>query len=194
MSDIRPQPPVDLGIYSRTSGRDGLDPADKVALIVSAVWLVLCILFLSVVGLGDAAGLGGLRFLIVMLAVLLPIALIWIATIALKGARIMRDESERLQASMDAMRQIYITQAQMAATTMGPNVERKIDEIVKGQRRAETALASFASSRVTTQPALWPRNNKAQLPSAEQNNPLWLSRRHPRHLERLPARLISFRH
>jgi hypothetical protein len=153
MSDNRPQPPVDLGIYSRTSGRDGLDPADKVALIVSAVWLVLCILFLSVVGLGDAAGLGGLRFLIVMLAVLLPIALIWIATIALKGARIMRDESERLQASMDAMRQIYITQAQMAATTMGPNVERKIDEIVKGQRRAETALASFASSRVTTQPA-----------------------------------------
>ena len=62
---------------------------------------------------------------------------------------IIREESERLQASMDAMRQIYIANAQMAATAMGPNVERKIDEIVKGQRRAEDAIASFVTSRTS---------------------------------------------
>ncbi|MGI9394601.1 MAG: hypothetical protein ACR2OY_08135 [Boseongicola sp.] len=145
--NTQPTPPVDLGIYSRQGLDTGLDPADKVALIVSVIWAGLCLVFLAFVGLGDAAVLGPLRFLIIVLAILLPIALIWIGAIAVKGARIMREESDRLQASIDAMRQIYITQAQMSATAMGPNVERKIDEIVKGQKRAETALAHFATTR-----------------------------------------------
>ena len=148
--NTQPMPPVDLGIYSRQGLDTGLDPADKVALVVSVIWAGLCLMFLAVVGLGDADVLGPLRFLIVILAIMLPIALIWIGAIAVKGARVMREESDRLQASLDAMRQIYITQAQMSATTMGPNVERKIDEIVKGQKRAEFALAHFATSRPNT--------------------------------------------
>ncbi|QMU59486.1 MAG: hypothetical protein GKR98_15645 [Boseongicola sp.] len=147
--DQQPKPPVDLGIYSRQAAEVGLDPADRIALIVSAVWVLICVLFLLVVGLGDASILGPMRYLIVALTVLVPVALIWIAALAVKSARIIREESERLQISMDAMRQIYVTQAQMAATTMGPNVERKIDEIVKGQKRAETALEHFATSRTT---------------------------------------------
>lgn len=153
MSDKRPEPPVDLGIYSRVNLRDGVDPADKIAIAVSGLWVVFCLLFLAFAGLGGGDSLGPLRFLILILAVILPVALIWIAAIALKSARIVQEESERLQASMDAMRQIYIAQAQMAATTMGPNVERKIDEIVKGQKRAEDALASFASSRSQPEPS-----------------------------------------
>lgn len=147
MPDTRPEPPVDLGIYSRMNTHDGIDPTDKIAIAVTGIWMVFCILFLALVGIGDGETLGPLRFLIVILSVVLPLALVWIAAIALKSARIVREESERLQASMDAMRQIYIAQAQMAATTMGPNVERKIDEIVKGQKRAEHVLASFTSSR-----------------------------------------------
>ncbi len=153
MSDSGPKPPVDLGIYSRVDLQDRFDPADKIALALSLVWLVFCLLFVAFVGLGDGSGLGPLRFLVLILALLLPVALIWIASIAVKSARIIRDESERLQASMDAMRQIYVTQAQMAATTMGPNVERKIDEIVKGQKRAESALASFVTTRQPSETA-----------------------------------------
>lgn len=152
MSETRPEPPVDLGIYSRMNLRDGFDPADKIAAVLSGAWLVFCILFLALFGIGSGQELGPLRFLIVLLALILPIALVWIAAIALKSARIVRDESERLQASMDAMRQIYVAQAQMSATTMGPNVERKIDEIVKGQKRAEDALASFATTRNVSEP------------------------------------------
>lgn len=162
----QPTPPVDLGIYSRQGLDAGLDPADKVALIVSVIWAGLCLIFLAVVGLGDSQVLGPLRFLIVVLAVLLPIALIWIGAIAVKGARVMREESERLKASLDAMRQIYITQAQMSASAMGPNVERKMDEIVKGQKRAESALAHFATSRpVAPTPA--PERLVAPTPQSE---------------------------
>ncbi len=149
-NNSQPTPPVDLGIYSRQGLDAGLDPADKIALVVSVIWAGLCLIFLAVVGLGDSTVLGPLRFLIVALAILLPISLIWIGAIAVKGARVMREESERLQTSLDAMRQIYITQAQMSATTMGPNVERKMDEIVKGQKRAESALEHFTSLRAMT--------------------------------------------
>ncbi len=146
MSDNPPEPPIDLGIYSRTNASEGLDAADKVAIVVSLIWIALCTLFVGVVGLGDSAILGPLRFLIFFLVIGLPVALIWIATIALKSATVIKDESTRLQASMDAMRQIYISQAQMAATTMGPNVERKIDEIVQAQKRAEDKLANMSTA------------------------------------------------
>lgn len=145
MSEHPNPPPVDLGIYGRSSQKSGLDATDRLALVASAAWALAAIVFLSVAGLGRGDTLGPLRFLIVILALFLPIALIWIAAIAIKSARIIREESERLQASMDAMRQIYVSQAQIAATTMGPNVERKIDEIVKAQRRAEETLAQFAT-------------------------------------------------
>ena len=145
MSDPQSSPPVDLGIYSKSSSQPGLDTTDRLALVASAAWALAAIVFLWIAGLGDDDSLGPLRFLVVVLALFLPIALIWIAAIALKSARIIREESERLQAAMDAMRQIYISQAQIAATTMGPNVERKIDEIVKAQKRAEETLTQFTA-------------------------------------------------
>lgn len=122
-----------------------MDATGRLALVASVAWILAALVFLSVAGIGEQDGLGPLKFLIVVLALLLPIALIWIAAIALKSARVIREESERLQASMDAMRQIYVSQAQIAATTMGPNVERKIDEIVKAQKRAEETLTQFAA-------------------------------------------------
>ena len=147
MSDTRPKPPVDLGIYSRVNARAGLDAAERIALALSAVWFVGCAVFLLSVGLGDGAELGPLRFLVAVLAVVMPVALIWIAALAVKSARVMRDESERLQASMDAMRQLYVGQAQMAATAMTPGVERKIDALTEAQKRTEIALTEFASIR-----------------------------------------------
>ena len=147
MSDKDPSPPVDLGIYNRANRDSGLDPAEKVAIAVSGIWLVGSALFLAVLGLGEGDGLGALRVLVVILTIVLPVALIWIAALAVKSARVMREESERLQASMDAMRQIYVTQAQMSATAVGPGMERKIEEIVQGQKRAEAALAEFTTKR-----------------------------------------------
>ena len=152
MSENRPEPPVDLGIYSRVNSTQGLETADKVAIVISLVWVVLCTLFISVVGLGDSTVLGPLRFLIVFLVITLPIALIWIAAIAIKSAAVIRDESTRLQASMDAMRQIYVSQSQMTATAMGPSVERKIDKLAEAQRRAEEAIKTFISSPRTPEP------------------------------------------
>ena len=147
MSEQQPKPPVDLGIYNRSNASSGFDPADKIAIAVSAIWLFGCFVFIAFVGLGDGDGLGPLRFLVVVLALVLPVAMIWLATIALKSARVLREESERLQASLDAMRQLYVNQAQMAGQATGHGVERKIEEIAQGQKRTESALTEFVTSR-----------------------------------------------
>lgn len=167
MSENPTSPPVDLGIYGRPSQKTGMDQTDRAALVASAAWALAALVFLSVSGIGEDGALGPLKFLIVILAFLLPIALIWIAAIALKSARVIREESERLQASMDAMRQIYVSQAQIAATTMGPNVERKIDEIVKAQKRAEETLTQFTAPRPVA-PATGPSAGEALAPAEAQ--------------------------
>ncbi len=95
VSDTPNSPPVDLGIYGRSDRKPGLDATDRLALVASAAWALAALVFLLVAGLGDGDSLGPLRFLIVILAIGLPIALIWIAAIALKSARIIREESER---------------------------------------------------------------------------------------------------
>jgi hypothetical protein len=144
MSESRPEPTVDLGIYGRANAPEGMDTITKLALVASLAWLVLAVFFLAFVGFGDANSLGTLRFLVMVLVIVVPIALLWVGTIAFKGAHMMRTESERLQASLDAMRQVYVSQAQMAATALGPNVERKIDELVKRQRQTESTLSALS--------------------------------------------------
>ena len=61
MSDNSPEPPVDLGIYGRGDTHDGLDAADKIAIALTGAWVLFCILFLALVGLGDGQTLGTLR-------------------------------------------------------------------------------------------------------------------------------------
>ncbi|MCV6591885.1 MAG: hypothetical protein OIF48_02965 [Silicimonas sp.] len=152
MSDKSPEPRVDLGVYARVEHRTGLDPAYKIGIAVSVIWVVMVLLFAAVLGLGDSSVLGPLRFLIFFLVLTLPVALIWLAALAARSAAVIRDESTRLQASMDAMRQIYVSQAQSAATTMTPGVERKIDALTEAQKRAEEAIKTFISSPSTPEP------------------------------------------
>lgn len=142
MSDNGPTQPVDLGIYSR-SATGGLTAATKVAIGISVAWLGLAVLFFTFVGIGT----GPTGALVAVLAVVVPVALVWNAAIALGSAQAVRDETEQIQAALDAMRQVYLSQAQAASTAMAPTVERKIDEIAKGQKRAESALANFVSKR-----------------------------------------------
>jgi len=176
VSETQHTPPVDLGIYGRAPKRTGLHALDRLALVASAAWILAALVFLWVAGLGDGTTLGPLRFLIVVLALFLPVALIFIAAVSVKSARIVQEESERLQASMDAMRQIYISQAQIAATTMGPNVERKIDEIVKAQKRAEETLFSFVAQPRPAQPAEPAQNaRQVSLPRPDPQKMLELS-------------------
>lgn len=146
--EARPKqaPPTSVGIYDRPQ-RGTLSGVEVAALVLSGLWLVLAAVFFLFLAPPMPGG-GALGFLLTMLVVFLPVAMIWVAAMAARSARVMREESQRLQAAIDAIRQAYVAQSQrVPATADEPSVARKLDEIAAAQRKTETTLATFSSSR-----------------------------------------------
>ncbi len=142
---VRPSTP--MGVYDRPS-EPKITAIEIVALALSAVWFIGVIVFFALVDLGPAPeGTGGIRFVMTMLAVFMPVAMIWVAALAARASRVMREESQRLQAAIDAIRQAYVAQQQGRSLASEPSVTRKLDEIAAAARKTETALATFTSSR-----------------------------------------------
>ncbi|WP_298910449.1 hypothetical protein [uncultured Aliiroseovarius sp.] len=127
-----------------------LSVAEVIGLALSFVWLAGCAMFFMVMGTGPSeGGFDPLRFVMVVVAIAMPVAMIWVAVAAMRSARIMRQESTRLKAAIDGMRTAYLQQQQSMG---GPGaqvskVEQKLEEIAKVSRRTETALATFVSIR-----------------------------------------------
>ena len=148
MPDQRSEPGTekiaDFGIYSRLDDRPRLAAAEIVALVVSAIWLVMIGGFLAFADTsGDGAGMPGK--IMVLVAIVVPVALIWVAALTARTARTMRSETRRLQAALEAMRHAYITQAQ--AGVVRNSVESKLDEIAASAKLAESAIVTFTSRR-----------------------------------------------
>ena len=147
MSDREPEiitdKPLELGVYARPDR--GLAAADIIALVLSALWLVAVLIYFFVLSPTEETTRGG--FVVAMLAIVLPIALIWIGATVVKTARVMREEASRLQSAIDAMRQAYVSQAQTSGMGIKPAVERKLDEIASATKQTQNAMATFATSR-----------------------------------------------
>jgi hypothetical protein len=132
-----------------------LSGVEWAALVMAGLWLLVSVVFFLLLAPSGALGGpegepgGALNFLLTVLVIFLPVAMIWVAATAARTARVMRDESARLQAAVDAIRQSYLAQSQAAnkSASEPATVARKLDEIAAAQRKTETALATFSSAR-----------------------------------------------
>src|SRR6056297_1367638 len=126
---------------------EGITSIELIALALSILWLVgTAVFFLLLAPRMDANG-GALQFVIVLIAVFMPVAMIWVGATAARTSRVMREESTRLQAAIDAIRDAYLNQNQFLGQTVDKTVSQKLDEIVAAQRKTETTLATFSSVR-----------------------------------------------
>ncbi len=159
MSGPKPDPdiarPTSLGIYDRPS-QPGISGIEVVAALISIVWLAGSLIFFLAIPGADSADVDSLRFLMTMLAIFMPVAMIWVAITAIRSSRVIREESQRLQAAIDAIRQAYVTQAQSHTTGAEPSVSKRLDEIAAATKKTETALATFSTSRHNPPRALTP--------------------------------------
>ena len=145
-----------LGLFDRPK-QPAVTGIEVIAIVLSLVWLGGSLIYFLTLPPEDGAanaegGLGGLRFVMTMLAIFMPVAMIWVAATAARASRIMREESQRLQTAIDAIRQAQIAQAQRGAVPAEPSVSRKLEEIAASAKKTETALATFHSSRPRPRP------------------------------------------
>ena len=140
--------PTPLGIYDKAR-KETITGIEVIAIALSLLWLLgTAVFFLVLAPSGLFSGSGGaLQFVMVLLAIFMPIAMIWVAATAARASKVMREESQRLQTAIDAIRQTYVAQSQGRNTVGEPSVAKKLDEIAAAQRKTETALATFSSSR-----------------------------------------------
>jgi len=120
------------------------------AAILSLLWLGGAALWFLVLGPVDGAGGhpgAALHFMTVSIVVFMPVAMLWVAAVAARASRTMREESARLRAAIDGIRDAYLTQNRAVGATVDKTVAQKLDEIVAAQRKTETALATFSSIR-----------------------------------------------
>ena len=140
--------PTPLGIYDKAQ-KETITGIEVIAIALSLLWLFgTAIFFLVLAPNGAFSGSGGaMQFVMVLLAIFMPIAMIWVAALAARASRVMREESQRLQTAIDAIRQTYVAQSQGQTTVSEPSVSKKLDEIAAAQRKTESALATFSSTR-----------------------------------------------
>jgi len=122
---------------------------EMLAMIFSVGWMIVVGLFFFFLPPETAVQdrFDSLRFILILIAIFMPVAMIWVAAAASRSARIMREESGRLQAAIDGMRKTYIDTRLGGADTLQPTVERKLNEIAQATRKTETVVATFASNR-----------------------------------------------
>ena len=148
MADRQQTPPTPLGIYEK-SRRERVTSIEVVAVVLSVLWLIMAaVFFLFMDPEAVIGGAGGAAwFILVMLAVFMPVAMIWVAATAARSSKVMREESQRLQVAIDAIRHAYIAQNQSRNAINEPSVTKKLEEIAAAQRKTESALATFSSTR-----------------------------------------------
>lgn len=156
MTGDKPKPKGTGGFYP-TSGPDGqFGAAEWIAAGLSALWLIAGLLFWFVLGGENAGPRGVLSTLVTLIALFLPIALIWVAATAARTVRQLREEAARVQASLDAMRIAYIGQSQGNTADPQPEILERLDEILKIQRDARERLEESAALRPVALPGAVP--------------------------------------
>lgn len=145
---------VGLGTFQNTNMQRRITIGEAFSVLLSLVWLGGCAIFFLFLDhdftpqTGTEQNLDPFRFIMTALAIFMPVAILWVATTAIRSARIMREESARLQAAIDGMRHTYLQQQQSGIIVQGAsNVERKLDQLAQAQRQTESAIATFTSTR-----------------------------------------------
>ncbi len=140
----------------------GASTTEVVAAVLSVAWMAAVgLFFLLMPPARPEGGADSLRIVLILMAIFLPVAMIWVAAVASRTTRIMREESQRLQAAIDGLRQSYVADRSQGGASV-PTVEKKLNEIAQAARKTESTLATFASSReaAQTKPAVQPLHQK----------------------------------
>ncbi|SPF77579.1 hypothetical protein [Pseudoprimorskyibacter insulae] len=152
MADTPESKPSSIG-SAAPQMQGGLIGAEIAAGIATLVWLAISgVLVLR--GEFDVAGRTQAAAVAVLIVV--PIGLAWVLAAAARTRRQVRSEITELRRGVEALRKAYVTQAQQDNSGTAQLIARRLDELVAGQRKAETSLAMLGSIRMAEMEAAAP--------------------------------------
>lgn len=146
--------------------RRARDATQTIALSVSLIWLIGVVGFFVVLPSGET-GDNRLRSVMVLLAIVLPLAMIWIAAFLARALFHMQEDNDRVHASLEALRQTLLAERQARSGAGETSVARKMTEIARAAHKTDAALATFA----TTRPALGSNPTNPSPPDAPKAPP-----------------------
>jgi hypothetical protein len=135
--------------FDRRQSWDELTGGEVIALVVAILWVVgIGALFLFGPTNAESGLPASTGFLVALLTIFMPVAMLWISVISARSNRLLRAESRRLHAAIDGLRQSYISERQSTTTNGEPTaIERKLAEIAQSTKQTEAAIATFTSTR-----------------------------------------------
>lgn len=143
---------AELGIHPTPKSRSGISSGEIIALVLTLAWLVA----IGFLFFGPSEMAGGdqntLNAVITLVAVIMPIALIWVVASAARSARVMREEVMHIHSAIDGLRASNVERQQHGEADLRPAVVKKLEEIAEAQRRTQSQLAVFTSLRNTKSP------------------------------------------
>ena len=141
---------LDLGIYGKEN-KSNSTIIDISTILISIVWVVFSIFFLTFGEDRTDENLEKANFLLNCLAVFIPVVVIVTFSIVLKMSGKLKGEVLKLQTEIDAMRRTYVTQQQVSGLTIRPGIEKKINEIEAAQKKTDNEVAKFSTRRETNE-------------------------------------------
>ncbi|QQA42544.1 hypothetical protein [Pelagovum pacificum] len=158
----------DRSPLAASTGPDGgsVTPVELGAILLSLLWIAVVAGFFMLAPSGE--GSDPLRFVLTLMAIFLPVAMIWVGASAMRSSRIMREESARLQAAIDALRKSYIEDRQRGSGTLDQSIERRLTEIAQAAVKSEPAVATFATARTQQRRTVPPARISERPPAEEQ--------------------------
>ncbi len=157
MADDKTSKSTPAGLYLATQGQS-TQAIEWLGVALAILWLCVSGYILMMPIEGNA------NMLASMLIVFMPVAILWLAVIVIRTSQKMRQESQKLHVAIEALRKAYIDQSKMnGAPATEASVTRKLDSIAESQRKTETAIAMFTSTRLAeAQNAAIPNTSQPQ--------------------------------
>ncbi len=142
MADDKTSKSTPAGLYLATQGQS-TQAIEWLGVALAILWLCVSGYILMMPIEGNA------NMLASMLIVFMPVAILWLAVIVIRTSQKMRQESHKLHVAIEALRKACIDQSKMnGAPATEASVTRKLDSIAESQRKTETAIAIFTSTRL----------------------------------------------
>jgi hypothetical protein len=140
---------LDAGLSAREEPMPRITSIEIIAGILTLAWLILALVY----GRGDAAGEGGIaQWLVDVVFLAMPVALISVAARTARAMHALRLEAARLQSEIDAMRAKQLAQAPQDSIEIKPAMVAKLDALVQSRIvAAQGEQAVFASQRAHPQ-------------------------------------------